>query len=169
MNLHHNRDQAWFTKSPNNIKISQPKISSSKFSSSLNRKSSSVRNYRGRKYVEQADRDSNQQTLLRTLYRDANLSVYAQRQGNSVKPHPANSNVNNTISYNNEPKHFSRSKTNSKKRGAIILKGKDSRNIPSNPKMRKEFPPENEGIKTIEHGNRDNLKSIQTRSITAQK
>lgn len=167
--LRRSRGQVQFTKRPSNIKIPQQKIVSTKATSSLNRKSSSVRNYRGRKYAEQVDRDVHQQSLLMTLYRDANLSAYAQRQGDSSKPHSINNNVNNTISYNNEPKHFSRTKTNSRKRGAIILKGKDSRNIPSNPKMRKEFLPEPEGIKTIEYANKDNLSSIQARSITAQK
>ena len=153
----------------NNVKISQPKINSNKNSNSLSRKSSSVRNYRGRKYTEYPDTDSNQQYFLKTTYKEANLSAYVNKQYENAKNHLVNNNVNHTISYNNDSKAFSRSKTNSKKRGAVILRGKDSRNIPSNPKTRKENHPEQDGIKTIEYGNKDNMKSIQARSITAQK
>jgi hypothetical protein len=108
----------------------------------------------------------------------------------------AKNNVNNTFNYYNKTsKILPRSKTNSRKRGTIMLKGKDSRNVPThitpssirpNRGSVKRTPMAYVGgqgrtkstnnrsnlkdrIKTIDNNVGSNFRSIMTRSNTVQK
>jgi hypothetical protein len=116
-------------KKSKNIKVSNSKISQKQSSNSLTRKSSSVRNHRGRKYVADDDAEVKQKYFGGTKVHEGNLSGYVYKEKDPRKYTSNNTSVNKAINYYSKmSKLFPRSKTNSKKRGAIILKGKDSRN-----------------------------------------
>lgn len=177
------------------MKISHPKITDERSATSLSRKSSSVRNYRGRKYTVQGDSDVKQKYFGNTRVGGAQTSNYLTNHDSSNNYTSGQTSVNNTVAYyNKSSKLFPRSKTNSKKRGTVILRGKDSRNIPVGNQQANIRPNRSsikrtplgyanqtrakstnnrsnlkERIKTIEYNDANNFKSLVARSNTVQR
>lgn len=124
-----------FTESLNNIKVSNPKIYQKPSSNSLSRKSSSVRNHRGRQYANEDDIEAKQKYFGSTKVQEGNLSGYVYKEANPIARNylSNNTSVNKAINYYSKAsKMFPRSKTNSRKRGAVAFRGKDSRNFIAN-------------------------------------
>lgn len=117
----------------NNVKISNAKVSNNQSANSLTRKSSSVRNNRGRKYTIHPDENAKQQYFGEARKGGTNTSHYLTNPNGSYITADGNANVNRTINYYTQnSKILPRSKTNSRKRDAVIKKVMDSRNVPAN-------------------------------------
>lgn len=160
-------------------------------SNSLSRKSSSVRNYRGRKYTVQADIDAQQQ-FEQTRINGVRTAAPVPHFGHSQYQNDVN---NTVIYYDQHDTGFPRSKTNSRKRGTVMTKGKDSRNIPVNKPSSSIRPNRTsikrtplsyannqtrtkstnnrsnlkDRIKTIEYNDNGNFRSLVARSNTVNK
>lgn len=135
----------------------------------MNRKSSSVKNNRGRKCVKQNDAGTNQNYYWNSANRDANASSYSNNTNSNVRFARGNNQSVTRKNCREDLMELSRSKSNSRKRGAVIIRGKDSRNAQSNPKQRKVNVPAPNGVKTIEYADKGNFRSIITRSNTVNK
>ena len=129
------------------------------------RNASSVKSYRGRKQTQEHETGYNHQDYDRIENNDHNISAYANVQHNNFNE--IRQNVNNTISYYKESKQLPRSKSNSRKRGALILNERNNnKGFPSNAKIRKDFIYEQDDSKLS--ANKNYVKTIQARSTTAQ-
>lgn len=126
-----------------------------------------MRNTRGRKQTVHEDNPNREFEF--TKAREGNLSAFATKPIDKAKLSANANNINHTISYcDSGSVAFPRPKTNSRKRGAVIIRAKDSRNAQSTQK-KKEFIQAVDGVKTIEYADKDNFRSINARSNTVQK
>ena len=89
-----------------------------------NRNASSVKSNRGRKPQEN-ENVYNQQIFENVINREHKSSAYINEQSNNFKMN-FNPHVNNTISYYKEAKPLPRSKSNNRKKGALILNNRSN-------------------------------------------
>lgn len=133
MHRPHNHVLGIWARNKNSIKVTNSKAAQKQSSSSLTRKSSSVRNHRGRKYVANEELEARQKYFGSTKIHNGNLSGYVYKDTNLKNHGSNNTSVSKAINYYSQMLNlFPRSKTNSRKRGTFMVRGKDSRNVQQN-------------------------------------